>query len=163
MQPRAVLGAGIALTLLGALVNLAAGQDQGTRILASLLAALGLLVLALSLWALSAAPASPLLLGGAALFVVGRLLLIFLPFDPTLFAGLTVLNALGTVLLFVGVWHALQPRLAPGTAAPALPAAPKPVPAAAKPAPRPPGTPARVGSIRPAQPVQGSPPPRKPG
>ncbi|MCA1814318.1 MAG: hypothetical protein LC624_10280 [Halobacteriales archaeon] len=154
MDARTVLGAGAGLSVLGALLLITGGSDL--RVAASLCAVLGLLALAFSIWALTGEERpGALLLGGAALFLLGRLAQILLRIgDDATFAALTVVNALGTVLLFAGVWRSVRERLKE-----APHATPKPVPNTA-----PTAAPAlRASSIKPAQPVRTASPPKRPG
>jgi hypothetical protein len=159
MDARGLLRGGVGLTLAALVLVLASavvetGGNSVLRPLAGLASVLGLLALVLAVYALAAPRVTPpLVAAGAALFVLGRLLSVGLSFLPggslgelagIVFTALSVMSALGTALLFVGVFRVLQSRL---EAAPRA-SAPSPAPHATAAPPRP----------RAIRPPQGPPP-----
>lgn len=170
MEARFALRVGIALSVVGVVLNFLAGllSNGGSQAfnflfpVAGIATLLGLLLLILALYALAKLPAMPtLVLAGAALFTLGRLGSIVLnnvlprgsfndPGVSLFFSALGIVSGVGTIVLFYGVYQVLAQRI--GVAAP--PRAPAPAtapPPAYAPKPAQPGAPARRSSFRPPQ------------
>jgi hypothetical protein len=143
MDGPGLLRAGIALSVIGLVASLASGAVGELRIIASLSALFGLVLLLLAIYALVSPPRMPaLVLAGAALFVLGRLAIVVMrstgTFEPLTGTAMDTAASLGLILLLVGIFQAVRGR---GAAVPARAVAPATAPAAS--------APARASAIRP--------------